>query len=308
MARPYHDAETLDYLYNEKGLSAPEIANRFGVSSQTIYEWMDKHSIERNTVHYTQFADPDLLNRLYYEEGLSVGGIADKFGVSSTPIRRAMKECGLKFKSFGEHQTPNQLKNAEWLKEQNHNLGKTIREISDIVGCSPSAVNNAFDRHGIKNKYTNKIPESAKAILKDKGELKRLYIEEGLSTIKIGNKLGVHEGTVSNWLHRHDIETRSQSEIEKELHPRYKPEAKGHVYDNKWAKVREIVIERDGEECQKCGISRQEHQEKNGLDLDVHHIIPQREIEDKYETSNLTTMCRSCHIKEEMKYEAEQQT
>lgn len=303
MGKEYHDKEVLNRLYNKEGLSGIDIAERFDVSTETIYTWMEKNGIERRSIDHTQFNDKETLEELYYEKDLSLNDIADKFDISTTPIRAAMENHGIEFKTFGEHQTPNQLKDKDWLYHQNHELGKTIKKIAEELGVSTNAVHNAFNRHGLENKYSNQIPDDAKSVLEDPDELERLYHGKGLSTIKIADKLSVNQSTVYNWLHNHGIETRSQSDITKGLHPRYNPEAKAHVYDKRWAKVRERVIERDGEECQECGISRQEHQEKHGMDLDVHHIVPQREIEDKYDTSNLTTMCRSCHITKEQEGE-----
>jgi HNH endonuclease len=44
---------------------------------------------------------------------------------------------------------------------------------------------------------------------------------------------------------------------------------------------------RDGERCQQCGSTDK---------LEVHHIKPLAEGGEKYELSNLITLCRDCHV------------
>lgn len=85
-----------------------------------------------------------------------------------------------------------------------------------------------------------------------------------------------------------------------EEHPRWKESTDN--YGRNWSKIREKVIQRDNESCEDCGIEREEHYEKYGTDIHVHHIKPRREfleegkgIEDANEMNNLVTLCSSCH-------------
>ena len=61
-------------------------------------------------------------------------------------------------------------------------------------------------------------------------------------------------------------------------------------YGDDWDKIRYIVYSRDRFTCQDCGIK--------GIRLDVHHKIPFL-ISFDNSLNNLTTLCRSCHMKEE---------
>lgn len=45
----------------------------------------------------------------------------------------------------------------------------------------------------------------------DEQTLRELYVEQEMSTYEIADKLGCHASTVSNWLHKYDIETRDRS-------------------------------------------------------------------------------------------------
>ena len=66
---------------------------------------------------------------------------------------------------------------------------------------------------------------------------------------------------------------------------------------------REIVIQRDGERCVECGMTRDEHKEKYGKDIEVNHIdkrgqcVPKDQRNNNLE--NLETLCRSCHAKKD---------
>jgi len=67
-----------------------------------------------------------------------------------------------------------------------------------------------------------------------------------------------------------------------------------------WLEVRREAISRDEFECVVCGMTRKEHHEQYGQDLDVHHKIPARTFEDPDDANylvNLITTCRSCHGK-----------
>jgi len=61
-------------------------------------------------------------------------------------------------------------------------------------------------------------------------------------------------------------------------------------YGDDWDKIRRIIYMRDNWTCQKCG--------KTKIALDVHHIKPFLESFDN-SLNNLTSLCRSCHMKEE---------
>jgi len=63
-------------------------------------------------------------------------------------------------------------------------------------------------------------------------------------------------------------------------------------YGDDWDKIRQLIYNRDNFTCQDCGIK--------GIRLDVHHIIPFL-ISFDNSLNNLVTLCRSCHMKREVK-------
>jgi hypothetical protein len=71
-------------------------------------------------------------------------------------------------------------------------------------------------------------------------------------------------------------------------------------YGDSWPSQRELARERDNNVCQICGATSNE----NGKRLDVHHIKPFKVFSnqiDANDLSNLITLCRKCHRKEERK-------
>jgi 5-methylcytosine-specific restriction endonuclease McrA len=69
-------------------------------------------------------------------------------------------------------------------------------------------------------------------------------------------------------------------------------------YGSNWRSKRIESIERDNCVCQVCGMSRDEHYEMYGSDLNVHHKIPIDKFDEPEDANyliNLVTTCRSCH-------------
>lgn len=63
---------------------------------------------------------------------------------------------------------------------------------------------------------------------------------------------------------------------------------------------REQVRERDGRQCQSCGMTGEEHRDRYDRRLAVHHIVPAREFDNpkqRNDPSNLIALCASCHAK-----------
>lgn len=70
-------------------------------------------------------------------------------------------------------------------------------------------------------------------------------------------------------------------------------------YGPSWDTQREKAVERDGYQCQECGMEREKHREKWGSDLEVHHIEPLRKFNDTKKANqleNLITVCKICHL------------
>jgi len=99
----YKDAEVLERLYHEEGLSTRDIGERFGVSGKTIQRWMERHEIERRNCGGVLIEQPseEELNRLYHEERMTLSEIGDEFGVTKRAVGRWMEKHGIVRRSYG---------------------------------------------------------------------------------------------------------------------------------------------------------------------------------------------------------------
>ena len=85
-----------------------------------------------------------------------------------------------------------QLVDRDWLYSQYVEKMRSSGDIAKEVGCHWSAVVRALSRHGIqKRKRTSKYP-----LLNDKEWLRRMYVDEKLSTREIGKLAGGAAGGV----------------------------------------------------------------------------------------------------------------
>ncbi len=67
-------------------------------------------------------------------------------------------------------------------------------------------------------------------------------------------------------------------------------------YGPAWPSLRKMIIQRDGNKCQNCGIT------SDRIELQVHHIVPFRQFSDPdkaNDPSNLITLCPDCHKRAE---------
>lgn len=82
---------------------------------------------------------------------------------------------------------------------------------------------------------------------------------------------------------------------------RGEPKSLQHYTRAKWKDLRQQALERDGHECQVCGMSESENQDQFGVGLNVHHVTDVAEYDDPSDADvleNLESLCSICHGKE----------
>lgn len=127
--------------------------------------------------------------------------------------------------------------------------------------------------------------------LKDKEYLEEAYHDGKLSIESISNLIGVSKTTVRSWFYIHGIETRKGGLISS-------GSSTETYYGADWDDIRQEVLDRDEYQCQSCGLSDDEHNERHGNSLHIHHIQRLDSFDDLNEandTSNLVTLCSTCH-------------
>lgn len=205
-------------------------------------------------------------------------------------------------------------RNPHWLRSRYNDDGKAVPEIADECGVSRRTIRKWMDRYGIET--TGKGPTPDNTDYRDADWLSFMYHERGHTVEEIADRCDVAISTISRWLDKHGIETREKGAhtmdinpmsdpqvvedhpiagLKGENHPQYIGEDGAWRSRSKWTELREMAIQRDGERCILCGLTREEHHEHVGQDLDVHHIVPTSEGGRKYAPENLATLCRACH-------------
>jgi len=217
-------------------------------------------------------------------------------------------------------------RNPHWLREQYVDRDRTVPEIADEVGVTRATIRKWMGKYGIET--TGKGPTPDDTSYRDAEWLERMYHGKGHTAEEIGEKCDASRSVVQIWLHKHDIETRNHGHppggpnpmqdpevAEKhpvsgatgEDHPAWIGEDGGWRKREPWTSLRLERIESDDEACVGCGLSREEHRDMYGQDLDVHHIEPTSQGGERYELDNLETLCRPCHSErhEELKQQGE---
>lgn len=84
----YKDPSVLHELYVGDELTYEQIAERFGVSSSTIGNWINRHGIERDQTDKYPWRDAQKLRRKYWRDEMSIGEIAEGWGTYRDIIHR----------------------------------------------------------------------------------------------------------------------------------------------------------------------------------------------------------------------------
>lgn len=196
-----------------------------------------------------------------------------------------------------------ELPEKQELERLYHNEGMTHAEIAERFDTTDATICRRFQKLGIEAKdkaeaHTNGDYQK----LRDKEWLKEQHVSQKKSRRKIAKSLGVGPSTVSRWLEKHGIDGLSKSEV---LRGEYT--GKDHWlwnggsvdhYGAGWEAGRKAALERDSNECRKCGMSNEQHLDEHGQSLHVHHIKPFKKFESELEANrvdNLLTLCHSCH-------------
>lgn len=258
----HHREEWLREHYWDKQMSVYEMAELADVSDRTISYWMDKKGVEKRGNHKRAHAVTN-----------------------------------------GETADAERYRSKEWLRTQYVGENKSVVEMADAAGVTPTTICNWMDAAGVETRDPHQrehiVNANANENLADSEWLREKYHGEELSTPEIAERVGRTQAAVAYWMRKHGVEWRSPKEaaVRGEEHPDWDG---GHTleYGGEWRERREEAIERDGEKCRRCGVTRKEVRETSGRDLHVHHIKKLKKFDDPSEghrLENLLTVCQGCH-------------
>ena len=294
----YRDEEWLREQYVEKRRTTTDIAGELGCSQPVISKWLNRYDIEtRNggpAPSHDLLKDGEWLREQYVSHGRSTTDIAEELGCCANTVIYWMERHGLSRRVCTSTATYDILKDGSWLREQYKKRGRTTVDIADGLGCTSATVSSWLNKHRIDARGPDSQSEDK---LKEEGWLREQYIDNGRRMVDIANSLGCSVSSVSYWLRKKGIKTRSRGAGSGAEHPNW---SGGEVpYGAGWndSKKRQ-VRERDGHECVDCGTTQAEHKAEYDQKLHVHHLIKARDIDDPEERNapeNLITLCRDCH-------------
>jgi HNH endonuclease len=199
------------------------------------------------------------------------------------------------------------------LLERLYREGRSIPDIARITGVPQPTLFDWRRELGLpRNRRTVYVTDELRARISKSGsrdpdgEAKewaaRFYVENLLSTPEIAGILHVTSPTVSAWLKKLNIQTRTKATLRmRERQREFNLGSKcwnwkgGITPDRVRLRIsldmklaRECCFERDNYTCRSCA--------QRGGKLNAHHIWPfQRFPEWKYEVWNLLTLCKRCH-------------
>jgi DNA-binding CsgD family transcriptional regulator len=125
----------------------------------------------------------ETLEKLYIKEGKSVNEIAEMFSCHPQTVRWYCKKYSIETRGHKKIEgLSKSLLHKLYVKE-----GKTIREIGKILGCSRESARLKCKKMGIPLRW---LGRKNGRIDIDKTTLRRLYIQEGMSTAEIAKILG----------------------------------------------------------------------------------------------------------------------
>lgn len=248
------------------------------------------------------YQNESVLREKYCEEKQTVSGIAEEFGCSHGTILRWLGKHDIETRSRGGGVKYPRLWNEEWLRAKYIDEELSTQDIADIVGCSKSQAKRRVRESGIETRPSHPLPKDDR--VHDNEWLHKQYVENDLSMAEISDKFDIPKTTLARALRRSDIE----------VHPR---DASGEdhycwsggydeYYGPNWNKQRKKRREKDDNKCVVCGVTNEEHKQKYGRTIEVHHIQKKETFRDEggdidYERANkinnLVTLCTPCHRK-----------
>ena len=187
---PWTNEELLRKLYVGKGMSASEIADRFGCCATTVTNWMEKFGIDRrdpgpsekvwdarrklpslsiDSEGYERWTSSYQYESYYvYSHRLLAVSI---FGFDRVADMQVHHKNGLSWDNRpenielltqAEHDqlhavmdsspniSPSTYRSEEWLREKYHDEGLIISEIAELAGVTDSTIYRHMKRHGIE--------------------------------------------------------------------------------------------------------------------------------------------------------------
>jgi len=193
--------ENLIYLHSVEKWSYQELATYFGVSYQTICNWIKRDKAPISGPREIIINETDFID-LYCIKKMTISEIADYFHVHETTILYYIKK---------HHIVRNKERSSISESEKDviralYQSGKSIREIAAIYKVEKHAMSNYMKKHEIplRNKGGKK-PQKLFPEYKDM--VSNLYWEQGKSITEIAKLYQVQRSTLLDYMAKRGIDT-----------------------------------------------------------------------------------------------------
>lgn len=166
-------------------------------------------SVEREPL----YRDEEWLRDQYVNKLKTSEEIAAELGVGQTTISEWLDRHGIETRSTGHSPLDDggsvAYRDEAWLREQYIDEERTSSDIAEECCVSQETVLKWLHRHDIETRSIGFQSNGDTEPLHDEAWLREQYIEKEKSSIEIARELEVSDSSVSRWLSRHGIETRS---------------------------------------------------------------------------------------------------
>ena len=152
-----------------------------------------------------QLDDKKWVEEQYVNQAKTGRTIASELGCHSSTFYRYRSKHGIP-KHKGTRILA--LRDKDWLQHQYAELGKTMQEIADEIGCSVQPVAKALHRLGIEICLRGKHYSVIFTKLEDAEWLAEQYVELNRTDQSIGDELGCTRANVQLWRKKHGIQGR----------------------------------------------------------------------------------------------------
>jgi len=211
--------EDLERMYLGEWMNAYEIAEKLGVSRTTVTHWLKLYKILIRTPSESKLKKgvvkptKEDLERMYLKENMSTYEIGEYIGVGGCAVGKWLKKYGIPIRTTSESMLKKGVvkPTKEVLERMYLEEWMNPKEIGDKIGVDKGSIRNWLISYGIPMRGVSEA--RLKGVVKPTKEvLERMYLNQWMSTVEIGEKIGVGNPIVGIWLKEYEIPTRGISE------------------------------------------------------------------------------------------------
>lgn len=208
----YRSSITREWLLPRwlSNMTTAQISEEAGCGICTIQKYGKRYNLPERPYRthekgYANVFTEEYLNAAYVEDGLTAQEIAAEAGCSISTVVRHLESFDIPRRGTRpgvDNLVYEQELTAGYLKKRLQE-GANMRDIARDVGCTSTAVANAFRRQGLGHLVSPIRPPEPPCA--PAGELRRMFVEDKMSMLAIGRALDVSKTKVRADLSRFGI-------------------------------------------------------------------------------------------------------